>query len=74
MNKNRRKEIKIVISGMEVIKNKLTSILNDESNYFDNMPENLQSSMRGCDSEEAIEYLEEACDLLDEIVEKLENI
>ncbi|WP_346961357.1 hypothetical protein [Clostridium sp.] len=74
MNKIRRAEIKKMIKDTSIIKEKLSSILSDETNCYDNMPENLQNSMRGCDSEEAIEYMDEACELLEEAMEKLENI
>lgn len=48
------------------------SVQSEEEIAFDNMPENLQGSMRGMESEEAIEHLSEAVDLCDEIVEMKE--
>ena len=44
----------------------------DEEDYFDNMPENLQGSIRGCESEDAIDNMYQALDALDEAME-LEN-
>ena len=41
----------------------------DEENYFENMPENLQVSMRGCESEEAIDNMDQALDALNEAIE-----
>ena len=41
----------------------------DEENYFENMPENLQGSMRGCESEEAIDNMDQALDALNEAIE-----
>jgi hypothetical protein len=41
----------------------------DEEDYFDNMPENLQGSMRGCESEEAIDNMDQALDALNEAIE-----
>ena len=41
----------------------------DEENYFYNMPENLQGSMRGCESEEAIDNMDQALDALNEAIE-----
>lgn len=74
MNKIRRAEIKKIIKDTNIIKDKLFSILSDETDCYENMPENLQNSIRGCDSEEAIEYMNEAYELLDETIERLENI
>ena len=41
----------------------------EEEDYFDNMPENLQGSMRGCESEEAIDNMDQALDALNEAIE-----
>ena len=41
----------------------------DEEDYFYNMPENLQGSMRGCESEEAIDNMDQALDALNEAIE-----
>jgi hypothetical protein len=74
MNKERRKSIRNNISGLENIKSKLEDILSDEEFYFDNMPENLQGSLRGEESENAIDVLSEIIDELDEIVNSLLEI
>lgn len=52
--------------------NILEDIKWDEEDYFDNMPENLQGSLRGCESEDAIDNMDQALDALNEAVE-LEN-
>lgn len=76
MNKARRKELSDVIRGLNSIQDKddlyswintLDNIKDDEQDYYDNIPENLQSSQRAEDSEQAIEYMEEALDLLNEV-------
>lgn len=76
MNKARRKELSDVIRGLNAIQDKddlyswintLDNIKDDEQNYYDNIPENLQYSQRAEDSEAAIENLEEALDLLNEV-------
>ena len=75
MNKARRKELEIVINNLNRIQDKedlyacindLENIKDDEQNYYDNIPENLQYSQRAEDSEAAIDNLEEALDLLNE--------
>ena len=74
MNKERRAKIAKIISDLESIKERLQDVLDDEQNVFDNMPENLQCSMRGEESETAIECMNEAVDALDNAVEQLEEI
>lgn len=74
MNKERRIKILNVIKEIEQIKDKLQEVLNEEETVFDNMPENLQCSMRGEESEESIDYMNDAIDALDNAIEQLEEI
>ncbi len=74
MNKQRRTDISTVISKLESIKSELKSILLSEEIAFDSMPENLQGSMRGEESEEAIDCMNEAVDNLEEAISQLEEI
>lgn len=74
MNKQRRKEIMDNIKFIENIKGNLENILSDEEFYYDNMPENLQGSMRGEASEEAIDILTNAIDNLEDIIDSLQEI
>lgn len=74
MNKQRRKKINIAITMLiqgKLLegKNKLESILMEEQDCYDNIPENLLGSDRACSSEEAIDTLEESIDALEEIVD-----
>lgn len=74
MNQKRRKTI---IDIKEVIvdsRNKTNDILLEEEMSYDNMPENLQGSIKGEESEEAIEILEEIVELLDEAISKFEEM
>ena len=81
MNKARRTQLRIlsvklshvVSSDDKVMLDECIGILEDikwdEEYYFDNMPENLQGSMRGCESEEAIDNMDQALDALNEAIE-----
>ena len=71
MNKARRKEIQKIIKDIE---NLVHSILSEEQVAFDNMPENLQGSWRGTESEEAQGSLESAIDALEEAIACLDEI
>lgn len=74
MNKQRRKNIKNNIDALGVIKNNLEDILAEEEDYFNNMPENLQGSIRGEESEEAIDTLTEMIDAIEECIDNLDGI
>lgn len=74
MNKQRRTEIKNIIAELENIKTKLDNVFSEEQYAFDNMPENLQYSMRGEESQEAIDYMSEAVSSIEEAIDQLEDI
>lgn len=86
MNNKRRKKIRTMIRTLETIqtfanynliesiKDEIEDILWEEQDAYDNMPENLQYSMRGEESSDAIDYLQEAVDKLDEAVDILNEI
>ena len=83
MNKSRRKRIAAAIDNLEritnydsieSIKSEIEDILWEEEDAYDNMPENLQYSMRGEESSEAIDNLQEAVDLLEEAIDIINDI
>lgn len=81
MNDTRRRRLREIKTQIDFANNqlkdaskKLDSILNDEQNAFDNIPEGLQSSYRGMCSEDAIDSMEEASEKLDEVIELLSDI
>ena len=66
MNKQRREKIRQLKTQIDLIKtdlkkvsSELSSILNEEQDAFDNIPEGLQSSYRGMCSEDAIDLMDE---------------
>ncbi len=81
MNKVRRGQLSNLSAKLSRIKSiddkaildECTGILEDikwnEEDYFDNMPENLQGSMRGCESVDAIDNMDQALDMLGEAIE-----
>ena len=58
------------LSAMELLSDiqfNVEQVLDEEQEAYDNMPENLQYSDRGCISEECIDALEEAVSSLEEL-------
>ena len=81
MNDTRRRRINELKTQIDFANNqlkeasrKLSSILTEEQDAFDNMPEGLQSSYRGMCSEDAIDNMEAASDKLDEVIELLGDV
>ena len=74
MNKQRRQRIRDVRKEIENCKENLQTILDEEQDYFDNIPENLQGSMRGSDSEDAIDTMESCIEDLENIIKELTEI
>ena len=83
MNNTRRKMIASIIMNLrkfsdydliEDIKDEIEDILWDEEDAYNNMPENLQYSIRGENSIDAINSLQEAIDTLERAVNILEEI
>ena len=61
MNNIRRKELQKVIDSLD-------NVITDEQDAYDNMPEGIQESERGEVMETGLDSLNEAKDLLEEIV------
>ena len=73
MNDVRRKEINKAIDLIREAQSILESCRDDEQDYLDNIPENLQSSDRYYRAEEAIDSLDEAIDSLDSAADQAEE-
>jgi uncharacterized protein YhaN len=74
MNNKRRQQLKEWIRRMENVKQELESICSNEEESFDMMPEGLQSSTNGMNSEEAIDKMNDAIVCIEEAVEAIEEI
>ena len=73
MNKARRKKIGQIVEELERQMDFLNDVLYDEQDAFDSIPENLQYSMRGEESQDAISGMEEAVEQIETVIEKLEE-
>ena len=81
MNAPRRKELQNIIEAIEEIKSQLEdqqeileSLKDEEMEYFENIPENLQSSERYERAETSSSALEEAYDTLYDLISSLEDV
>ena len=72
MNNKRRKEISKISSILEDAKSRLSTVIDEEQEDFDNMPESLQGSERGCESEEALDSMNDALDSIESAIEYLD--
>ena len=66
MNRIRRKALNDIKDQIEMLRCTLEQLAEEEEEYRDNMPENLQGSER-------YEKADEACDSLDEAINNLEE-
>ncbi len=73
MNNIRRKQIAKVIDALEGIREDIDSIHAEEEEAFDNMPESLEGTDRYDAMADAVSNLEDAVDLIEELIEALEN-
>lgn len=74
MNNNRRAELRSIIKKMESLKGELEKVESDEQEYYYGMPENLQGSMNGMNSEEALDKIAESIVCLEDAIESIEGI
>ena len=72
MNNKRRKEISSISSILEDVKSRLSTVIDEEQEAFDNMPESIQGSDRGCESEEALDSMNDALDSIESAIEYLD--
>lgn len=71
MNKARRKEIEKVIIKLEDIKTEIQSLQEEESEYAEGVADNFIEKKEK--AEQNAEYLDEAANAVDEIIESLNN-
>ena len=74
VNKQRRKEISNVIKDLVVIKKAVERIPGAEEDTYENMGDGLQSTMRGMNSEMAIDAIEDAVSHIDEAIDSLQGV
>lgn len=73
MNKLRRKALDALIERIDDIYSELEALADEERDYRDNMPENLQNSERYETADNAVSSLEDALDNLDSAKSSIEE-
>ena len=71
MNAPRRKSIQEVIDKLEELKSTIETLMDEEQEAYENLPENLQGSERGEAMSEAADNLDSAYNSMDEVLEYL---
>ena len=71
MNKTQRNQIEKWIDSLTEIKEGVESMIEEENEKYENMPENLQDSERSEKMYEGIENLESASSSLEEAIDSL---
>lgn len=74
MNKARRKRIEEIVGNIIDCREELEAIRDEEQDYLDNMPENLQNSERAEIASETIDNIDYALDSLIEAEDNLNDI
>ena len=74
MNNTRRKRIEQLVVNLEDNKADLETILEEEQESYDNMPESFQDGERGQISQDAISTLESAQSSLESVIDELGSI
>ena len=85
MNKDRRKHLEALSGRLEDVRTELQDIIDEideikeeEQEAYDNLPESLQESERGCNMQENIDDLDSASDIdfdtvIDDISDYIQN-
>lgn len=74
MNKKRRECLDVAINYINMGKEIIKDVKQEEEFAYDNLPENLQYSDRGCDMEDKIDNMDEVIDKIEEAISLIEDI
>lgn len=74
MNNERRRRIEELTSRLDDLKTDLENILDDEQIAFDSIPESLQQTERGGQSQASIEVMTDAIDIIENLIDQLNEI
>ena len=72
MNNLRRKQLNDLLDQFQALNEELKTLMGEEEDYLDNMPENMQGSERYEKADEACGNLQEAIDSINSSIEYIE--
>ena len=73
MNRYRRSILKTIVESLSKISEELRDVIDEETDAYENMPDNLKDGERGSSSSDAIDYLEDASSSLDDIIDTIKE-
>lgn len=73
MNNARRKKLNTILEKIVEIHTALEEVKDEEQEYFENIPENFQSSERYEKAENAVAALEDALSMFDDIADNIDT-
>lgn len=73
MNNPRRKQLNNIVESLSELKEVLETLLSEEEEYRDNMPENLQGSERYEKADNACDSIQYAIDNIEDAVSNIEE-
>jgi len=71
LNKERRKTIEAIITGLDELKCQIEDAHSEEEEYLENMPEGLQAGAKGEAAQNAMTEMENATDSIQEAIDAL---
>ena len=74
MNRARRKKLGEIIDQLEYLREDLDAVASEERDAYENLPESLQESDRGCAMEEAADELDEISMELDCLKDRVQSV
>ena len=74
MNKQNRRDLQGYADSLDEIRSNIETMMEEEQEKLDNMPESLQESERGEAMQEAIDNLESAASSLEEAIDYINEI
>ena len=63
--------MKTIVESLSKISEELRDVIDEETDAYENMPDNLKDGERGSSSSDAIDYLEDASSSLDDIIDTI---
>jgi len=74
MNRERRKKLGEIIDQLGTLRDALDAVASEEREAYDNLPESLQESDRGCAMEEAADELDDICSEMEELKDRIQSV